>query len=89
MDQLKEDDIKKSNTIGDEKLDKILDDFRLLDCSKSQEASSPEYCHWDGKASVFKHLGKVDFSPKMLYDWFNDNLYSPLGYKVYESFTFP
>ena len=34
-------------------------------------------------------MDSVDFSAKMLSDWMKINLYEPLGYKVYDQFTFP
>jgi hypothetical protein len=77
------------NKIGDEKLDAILDEFRTLDCQEHENKTLPEFCTYNKDYSFLKNLGLSDYTAYMFFDWINNNLYSPLGYKMYKKYTFP
>lgn len=83
-------DMKRHDKIGDEHLDNLLDEFRFIKCFKEHEDDKvPDFCASNKEATLLSRLGTVDYTPLMLYNWLDQHLYKPLGYKMYAQFTFP
>ena len=61
----------------------------MLDCMDHKGREKPKFCTYDVDHSLMKNLGLNNYTAYMFYEWINENLYNPLGYKMYKKFTFP
>ncbi len=86
--ELVDDDLKYENKVDEKKLDDLLNEFRSLNCPK-QKNTLNSYCSDFKENKMLEIIGKVDFTPNMFYNYLNEEIYKPLGYKMTRQFTFP
>lgn len=102
-----QDELEGENTddkIGDEALDKLLVQFKSLDCEGRKATAAAQgqsldylrkgdegedFCKQDLRNEVLAPISQVDMAPLPLFNYLNKNIYGPLGYKYYEKFAYP